>query len=83
MHPGPMNRGVEIAGEVADLPQTLVILDQVRNGVAVRMAVLFLARWAPSDDTRPRRRPTATRRPPEPESPTIVIKGGRRHRRRR
>ncbi len=41
MHPGPMNRGVEIAGDVADLPQTLVI-DQVRNGVAVRMAVLFL-----------------------------------------
>jgi aspartate carbamoyltransferase catalytic subunit len=36
-----MNRGVEIAGDVADLPQTLVI-DQVRNGVAVRMAVLFL-----------------------------------------
>ena len=41
MHPGPMNRGVEIAAEVADLPQA-VITDQVRNGVAVRMAVLFL-----------------------------------------
>jgi len=41
MHPGPMNRGVEIAAEVADLPQS-VILDQVRNGVAVRMAVLYL-----------------------------------------
>ncbi len=41
MHPGPMNRGVEIAGDVADLPQTLVV-DQVRNGVAVRMAVLFM-----------------------------------------
>ena len=41
MHPGPMNRGVEIAAEVADLPRTLVI-DQVRNGVAVRMAVLYL-----------------------------------------
>lgn len=41
MHPGPMNRGVEIAAEVADLPSSL-ILDQVRNGVAVRMAVLFL-----------------------------------------
>ena len=41
MHPGPMNRGVEIAAEVADLPRSL-ILDQVRNGVAVRMAVLFL-----------------------------------------
>lgn len=40
MHPGPMNRGVEIAAEVADLPRA-VITDQVRNGVAVRMAVLF------------------------------------------
>lgn len=40
MHPGPMNRGVEIAAEVADLPNA-VIIDQVRNGVAVRMAVLF------------------------------------------
>lgn len=41
MHPGPMNRGVEIAAEVADLPNA-VMVDQVRNGVAVRMAVLFL-----------------------------------------
>ncbi len=41
MHPGPMNRGVEIAAEVADMPRA-VIVDQVRNGVAVRMAVLFL-----------------------------------------
>ncbi len=41
MHPGPMNRGVEIAAEVADLPRSVVV-DQVRNGVAVRMAVLFL-----------------------------------------
>jgi aspartate carbamoyltransferase catalytic subunit len=41
MHPGPMNRGVEIAAEVADLPQATVT-DQVRNGVAVRMAVLYL-----------------------------------------
>jgi aspartate carbamoyltransferase catalytic subunit len=40
MHPGPMNRGVEIAGDVAELPNA-VIVDQVRNGVAVRMAVLF------------------------------------------
>jgi aspartate carbamoyltransferase catalytic subunit len=39
MHPQPMNRGVEIASEVADGPQS-VIRDQVRNGVAVRMAVL-------------------------------------------
>jgi len=41
MHPGPMNRGVEIAGEVADRPNA-VITDQVANGVAVRMAVLYL-----------------------------------------
>ncbi|HVL26913.1 MAG TPA: aspartate carbamoyltransferase catalytic subunit [Acidimicrobiales bacterium] len=41
MHPGPMNRGVEIAAEVADLPSS-VVTRQVANGVAVRMAVLFL-----------------------------------------
>jgi len=41
MHPGPMNRGVEISSDVADGPYN-VILDQVQNGVAVRMAVLFL-----------------------------------------
>ncbi len=41
MHPGPINRGVEIAHEVADGPYS-VILDQVTNGVAVRMAVLYL-----------------------------------------
>ncbi|QXC61876.1 aspartate carbamoyltransferase catalytic subunit [Aquihabitans sp. G128] len=48
LHPGPMNRGVEIAAEVADLPRSL-ILDQVRNGVAVRMAVLYLLLGAGSD----------------------------------
>jgi aspartate carbamoyltransferase catalytic subunit len=41
MHPGPINRGVEIDSEVADGPQS-VILDQVTNGLAVRMAVLYL-----------------------------------------
>jgi aspartate carbamoyltransferase catalytic subunit len=41
MHPGPLNRGVEIASEVADGPWS-VILDQVTNGVAVRMAILYL-----------------------------------------
>jgi aspartate carbamoyltransferase catalytic subunit len=41
LHPGPMNRGVEIASEVADGPYS-VILEQVANGVAVRMAVLYL-----------------------------------------
>ena len=41
MHPGPMNRGVEIASEIADSPRS-VILDQVTNGLAVRMAVMYL-----------------------------------------
>jgi aspartate carbamoyltransferase catalytic subunit len=41
MHPGPMNRGIEIASEIADGSQS-VILDQVTNGIAVRMAVMFL-----------------------------------------
>jgi aspartate carbamoyltransferase catalytic subunit len=41
MHPGPINRGIEISSEVADSPQA-IILQQVENGVAVRMAVLYL-----------------------------------------
>ena len=41
MHPGPINRGVEIDSDVADGPFSL-ILDQVNNGVSVRMAVLYL-----------------------------------------
>lgn len=41
MHPGPINRGVEITSDVADSKQS-IILDQVENGVAVRMAVMFL-----------------------------------------
>ncbi len=41
MHPGPLNRGIELTSEVADSAQS-VVLDQVTNGVAVRMAVLFL-----------------------------------------
>jgi len=41
MHPGPINRGVEIDSDVADGLQS-VILDQVNNGLAVRMAVLYL-----------------------------------------
>jgi len=45
MHPGPMNRGVEIASDVADGPFS-VILEQVGNGVAVRMAVLYLCSGA-------------------------------------
>lgn len=45
MHPGPINRGIEIASEVADGPNS-VILEQVTNGIAVRMAVLFLVAQA-------------------------------------
>lgn len=41
MHPGPINRGVEIDSEIADSNQS-VILEQVTNGLAVRMAVLYL-----------------------------------------
>ena len=41
MHPGPINRGVEITSDVADSPSS-IILDQVENGVAIRMAVLYL-----------------------------------------
>jgi len=41
MHPGPMNRGVEISSEIADSPRS-VILEQVTSGVAVRMALLYL-----------------------------------------
>jgi aspartate carbamoyltransferase catalytic subunit len=49
MHPGPMNRGVEIDSAVADGPDSL-ILDQVENGVAVRMAVLYLLIGASGDE---------------------------------
>ncbi len=45
MHPGPINRGVEISSEVAD-GKNSIILDQVENGVAVRMAVLYLVHQA-------------------------------------
>src|SRR3954466_2556391 len=49
MHPGPMNRGVEIASDVADGPYS-VILEQVANGVAVRMAVLYLLAGGVEDE---------------------------------
>jgi len=51
MHPGPMNRGVEISSEVADGPWS-VILEQVANGVAVRMAVLYLLSGAHEEASR-------------------------------
>lgn len=49
MHPGPVNRGIEITSEVVDGPYS-VILDQVTNGLAVRMAVLYLLAGAANDE---------------------------------
>jgi aspartate carbamoyltransferase catalytic subunit len=49
MHPGPINRGVEIDSDVADSRRS-VILDQVTNGLAVRMAVLYLCNAARSPE---------------------------------
>jgi len=49
MHPGPMNRGVEIDSDVADLPRAL-ITDQVTNGIAVRMALLYLILGGSGED---------------------------------
>ncbi len=52
MHPGPMNRGVEITSEVADSKQS-VILEQVTNGIAVRMALLYLLTGRESKELEP------------------------------
>jgi len=41
MHPGPINRGVELTSEIADSKNS-IILDQVENGVAIRMAIIYL-----------------------------------------
>jgi aspartate carbamoyltransferase catalytic subunit len=48
MHPGPINRGVEISSELADGDQS-IILQQVENGVAIRMAVLYLLANRPNE----------------------------------
>ena len=50
MHPGPMNRGVEIAAEVADSVRSTIV-DQVTNGVSVRMALLYLMLGGPDGDS--------------------------------
>jgi aspartate carbamoyltransferase catalytic subunit len=50
MHPGPMNRGVEIAAEVADSDRSTIVA-QVANGVTVRMAVLYLMLGGAGDET--------------------------------
>src|SRR5262249_57153425 len=49
LHPGPMNRGIEITPEVADGPQSCV-LEQVTNGIAVRMAILYLLTIGAAED---------------------------------
>ncbi len=72
MHPGPMNRGLEISAEAADSARSTV-LDQVANGVSVRMAVLYLLlageRQAHSgNDEKGRRAMTAPRTPPSADS---------------
>jgi aspartate carbamoyltransferase catalytic subunit len=61
LHPGPMNRGVEIASEVADGPYS-VILDQVTNGVAIRMAVLYLLLGEGGRETEPEPVPAPKRK---------------------
>lgn len=53
MHPGPMNRGVEIASEVADNRESSLITNQVTSGVAIRMALLYLCLSAPPQDSGP------------------------------
>jgi aspartate carbamoyltransferase catalytic subunit len=52
LHPGPINRGMEITSEVADGPQSAV-LEQVTNGVATRMAILYLLMVGASEGTHP------------------------------
>jgi aspartate carbamoyltransferase catalytic subunit len=49
MHPGPMNRGVEIAADVSELPRS-IILNQVANGLAVRMSLLYLMLGGPAEE---------------------------------
>ena len=55
MHPGPINRGVEIASSIADGPQS-VILEQVTNGIAIRMAVMSQALGPRTDSSRDKAR---------------------------
>ena len=69
MHPGPMVRGMEITADVADSDRS-VIVEQVTNGVAVRMAVLYLLLSGPSRDRRRHRHDRRSRR-----VTTYLIKG--------
>ncbi|MCP4547838.1 MAG: aspartate carbamoyltransferase catalytic subunit [bacterium] len=69
MHPGPMNRGVEIAQDVADGPRS-VILEQVLNGVAVRMAILYLLS---ESSKRLRNTDSSTTETPDTDLPNIGL----------
>ncbi|HVQ38427.1 MAG TPA: aspartate carbamoyltransferase catalytic subunit [Pyrinomonadaceae bacterium] len=66
MHPGPINRGIEIASEIADGSSSL-ILDQVTNGVAVRMAVLYLLAGGSHSEVDVDKVETVSRRAPKRE----------------
>jgi aspartate carbamoyltransferase catalytic subunit len=66
MHPGPMIRGLEITSDVADGPQS-AIAEQVRNGVAIRMALIHRALVAESGKTAPKVRPA--KKPPAKKAP--------------
>ena len=81
MHPGPVNRGVELSGEVVDSPQALITA-QVEAGVVVRMAVLYeLLAGAreprPSAPTAPASNGTGAGGPVEPSAPAEPVAGGR------
>lgn len=78
MHPGPMNRGVEIAADVPNLDQ-VVVVDQVRNGVAVRMAVLFLLLGSGAQDlppSAPTLPPSSEHAAPPSDEPAPTDAGG-------
>jgi len=70
LHPGPMNRGIEITPEVADGPQSCV-LEQVTNGIAVRMALLFLLLVGGSEGAT---HPVAEVQKPSEHHPTDALK---------
>ena len=76
MHPGPMNRGMEIAADVADSPRS-VIVEQVTNGVSVRMAVLYLLLGGAQLGTARRPTPAPTARRPDMTEHTYVIRRAR------
>ncbi|HLM58652.1 MAG TPA: aspartate carbamoyltransferase catalytic subunit [Pyrinomonadaceae bacterium] len=75
MHPGPMNRGIEIASDVADGTRSL-ILDQVSNGLALRMAVLYLLGGAAGTTNANINPPSQIKAEPEPEPLRAAVTAG-------